>query len=162
MAISRRSIVVSLAALAALPPQLAFAGSHAGLTVEMLNRHPDDRKLRNLFLPRLLVVEPGQSVLFKSADRGHNSASVKGMIPDGATAWKGRLGKDIAVTFDIPGFYGDVCTPHTSMGMVGMVVVTGDGMMDNYDSARAVRQRGKAAKVFDEIWAEAAAQGLTG
>ncbi len=44
--------------------------------------------------------------------------------------------------------------------MVGLVVVNGDGMKANLDAARDVRQRGKAKATFDDIWSEAAAQGL--
>ena len=32
----------------------------------------------------------GDTVTFESVDKGHNSASIKGMIPDGAEAWKGK------------------------------------------------------------------------
>ena len=129
-------------------------------TVEMFTRHPDDRNLRNVFSPRLMVVEAGETVLFKATERGHNSASIDGMIPDGAAPWSGRLNSDIDVSFDVPGFYGYVCTPHASLGMVGLVVVRGDGMLNNLETARGVRQRGKAASAFEEIWAEAEEAGL--
>jgi hypothetical protein len=46
--------------------------------------------------------------------------------------------------------------------MVGLIVVQGDGMMDNLAAAQDVRQRGRASAAFDEIWAEAAEMGLTG
>ena len=35
-------------------------------------------------------------------------------------------------------------------------------MMDNYEAAREVPQRGRAAQAFDEIWAEVEEQGLVG
>jgi pseudoazurin len=127
----------------------------------MLNVDPENSRIRNVFTPRLLVVDPGTNVLFEATDRGHNSASVDGMIPDGAEPWKGRIGADIEIQFSIPGFYGYVCTPHVPLGMVGLIVVQGDGMLDNLDAARAVRHRGKAGPVFEEIWAEVDELGLT-
>ena len=129
--------------------------------IEMLNVHPDDRKLRSIFLPHLAVIDPGQTVLFKSVDKGHNSASAQGMIPDGAEGWKGKISNDIEVTFTQPGVYGYVCTPHMAIGMVGVVVVQGEGMLDNLEAAKAVKQRGKAKKIFGEIWDEMDALGLT-
>jgi len=55
-----------------------------------------------------------------------------------------------------------VCTPHVGTGMVGVVVVQGDGVLANYDDAKSVKQRGKARKIFAEIWDEIDALGLTG
>ena len=40
------------------------------------------------------------------------------------------------------------------MGMVGLVVVKGDGIMANVETAKAAKLRGKGADVFAEIWAE--------
>jgi pseudoazurin len=76
------------------------------------------------------------------------------MLPEGAETWKGKINKDISVTFDKPGFYGYVCTPHTSLGMVGLIIVKGDGMMDNMEAAKTVKQKGKARKAWKEIWEE--------
>lgn len=136
------------------------AASHGNTVVQMLSRDPQDSRNRNIFSPRLLVIEAGQSVLFEATDRGHNSASIAGMVPPNGPAWDGGISEDIEVTFDTPGFYGYVCTPHATLGMVGMVVVTGGGMTDNLDAARAVTHRGKSRRVFEDIWAEIAAQGL--
>ncbi len=158
MLITRRSLILTGTALLAAP---AIARAGTPLVVEMLNKHPEDRKQRQIFLPRLAVVDAGESVLFKPTDRGHNSASADGMIPEGAEAWKGKLGKDIEVTFTQPGVYGYVCTPHVTMGMVGAIVVRGEGMLDNLEAAKAVKQRGKAKKIFAEIWDEIDALGLT-
>lgn len=150
--------MISTAALASLPPGLALAGEH---TVEMLTRSATDPKLSNLFEPRLLVVQPGDTVLFAPTEKGHNSASIKGMIPEGAEAWNGRINQEVAVTFDKPGYYGYKCTPHLALGMVGLVVVEGDGKLDNLEAAKAVKQRGRAKQAFEAIWAEADTQGLT-
>ena len=90
---------------------------------------------------------------FVSVDKGHNTESIKGMIPDGAAKWKSKISKDFEVTFETPGVYGYRCTPHYTLGMVGVVVVEGDNWDANLEAAKSVRQRGKAKKVFDAIWA---------
>ncbi|MEM7169018.1 MAG: pseudoazurin [Pseudomonadota bacterium] len=157
---SRRDFIACSAAALLLMPRHAKAVTDGNYVIEMLSKDPNDPKQRNLFSPRLQVIDAGESILFQATDRGHNCASIKGMIPDGVDPWKGKIGKDIEITFDNPGFHGYVCTPHASLGMVGLVVVKGEGMLTNLDAARAVKHRGKSQKVFDEIWAEVEAQGL--
>jgi len=157
----RRALACTAAALVpvAVPKALFAAASH---TVEMLNIHPENPRLRQVFVPRVLVAEPGDTVTFLATDRGHNSASVEGMTPEGGATWDGRINEEIAVTLDRPGFYGYVCTPHASVGMVGLIVVQGEGMLDNLEAVQAVRQRGRAQRAWEEIWAEVAELGLTG
>lgn len=159
--ITRRTTLFTMAAAAgtlAAPALVRAANSHE---IQMLSKHPEDKKLRNVFLPRVLAVDAGDTVTWMPADKGHNSAASKGMIPDGVEAWNGKISKEVAVTFDKPGIYGYQCTPHLSLGMVGLVVVKGDGMMDNLDAAKGVKQRGKAKKVWGEIWAELDEMNLT-
>lgn len=155
--LSRRQALIVAGGIVLMRPSLALAAEHQ---VDMLSKHPDDSKKRNVFLPRILTVQPGDMVTFVSVDKGHNSASIKGMLPEGAEAWKGRISKDVSVTFEKPGYYGYVCTPHYALGMVGLVIVEGDGKLANLDAAKAVRHRGRAKKEWEEIWAEAEAGGL--
>ncbi|MEL7343391.1 MAG: pseudoazurin [Pseudomonadota bacterium] len=154
--LNRRAFVAAASAaassLALVKP--ALAGGHTVHEVQMLNKHPEDPKLRQVFFPRIIVVKPGDAVSFVGVDKGHNSASAKDMIPEGAEAWNGRVNDDIEVTFDTPGFYGYQCTPHATAGMVGLVIVEGEGMMDNLEDAQGVRQRGKAKATWEDIWAE--------
>ena len=155
--ISRREALLFAGGLILVRPSLAIAAEHG---VEMLNKHPENSKQRNVFLPRILSVQPGDTVTFISIDRGHNSASIKGMLPEGAEAWNGKISKDIAVTFDTPGYYGYQCTPHYALGMVGLIIVEGEGKLANLDAAKAVKHRGRARKEFEAIWAEAESSGL--
>lgn len=157
---SRRSFLATAAAATALPALPALAEDAAKVTVEMLNKHPTEKKLRNVFYPRVLSIEAGQTVVFQSVDRGHNSASIDGMLPEGAEEWNGKIGKDIEVTFDKPGIYGYKCTPHAATGMVALVIVEGEGKLDNLEAAKGVKQRGRAKKVFEDLWAEAEERGL--
>ena len=156
---SRRSFLASTAALA-LVSGTAKAASHGGNLVEMLNKSPSDASARNVFEPRVIVIEAGEAVLFKSTDGGHNTQSMDDLIPAGATPWKSDIGADVEITFDTPGIYPHVCTPHATAGMVGVVVVKGEGMMDNYEAVKGARYRGRARKVFGEIFAEIDAMNL--
>jgi pseudoazurin len=124
--------------------------------VQMLNSHPETNTPM-VFLPRVLMVQPGDSVLFTAVDRGHNSVSYDEMIPEGAEGWNGGINEEVEVTFEIPGYYGYHCVPHTSVGMVGLVIVQGEGMDANLEAAQGVRHRGRARAAWDEIWEEAEA-----
>lgn len=150
--INRRTFVALTSAAALTPP--AFADGHAAAVVEMLNQNPDNPRERMVFHPRITVVEPGQTVLFQAVDPGHNSEAIEDMVPEGTELWEGRIGDDVEATFETPGVYGYKCTPHASVGMVGLIVVKGDGMFDNLEAAKDVRQRGRAAAVWDDIWEE--------
>jgi pseudoazurin len=138
-------------------PTAARAAVHE---IAMLNQHPDDRSKRMIYLPRLLKVQPGDSVTFLATDRGHNSATIDGMVPDGGTAWNGAINEEVTVTLETPGFYGYKCTPHYMLGMVGLIVVEGDGKLANLEAARSVSHRGRAQMAFDEIWSTAEQEGL--
>jgi len=119
--------------------------------IEMRTHAPDGRRF--VFQPDLLRIEPGDTVHFVAADKGHNVASVDGMIPDGARPWKGRLSQDLEVTFDVPGIYGFRCIPHYAMGMVGLIVV-GDAPA-NLQQARTKPHAGRArvnfARLFERL-----------
>lgn len=158
--INRRTILAGLSSSACCIPFRSFGETQYQHVVDMLNYHPTDEKRRMVFYPEITVVKPGDTVLFKRVDGGHNSASIEGMIPEGATPWNGKIGKDISVTFSVPGFYGYVCTPHVTMGMVGLIVVEGEGKLDNLEAAQAVRHRGRANRIWGEIWTQAEADGL--
>jgi pseudoazurin len=156
-AIPRRHFIMTTILAATLAPSVVRAATHE---VDMLNVHPDDRRQRMVFYPRLLSVQPGDTVKFVAVDRGHNSSSIDGMLPDGADVWVGKINEEVEVTLEIPGFYGYKCTPHLTLGMVGLIVVEGEGKLDNLEAARSVTHRGRAKVAFEEIWAQAEADGL--
>lgn len=120
--------------------------------VEMLNKSSADNKERMVFEPRLVRIDVGDTVRFVSKDRGHNSASIKGMLPPDAKKWKSRLGKDFEITFEKDGTYGYMCSPHYGLGMIGVVLV-GD-YRQNLEQAAKKRHRGKAKKRFKQIFAQ--------
>lgn len=134
-------------------PARVFADEPTVHEVQMLNKNPDDKSQRMIFLPDLVRAKPGDIVRFISVDKGHNSKSDKDMIPEGAEPWDGKLSKDIEVTLTKEGAYGYYCTPHRTMGMVGLILV-GD-VSGNYEQAKAVKHRGKSKKVYADIFKRA-------
>ena len=109
-----------LAALALLVlAQPAFAEIHE---VKMLNRGDSGPMV---YEPAFLQIAPGDTVRFLSSQPGHNAASIDGMLPEGAQAFRSRLNQDFDLTLDVPGHYGIKCSPHYAMGMV-MLIRVGD------------------------------------
>ena len=84
-------------------------------TVKMLNQGATGVMV---FEPAFLKINVGDTVTFESTDAAHNSASIPGMVPSGASPWNGQLSRNISVTFEIPGVYGYQCTPHAMMAML--------------------------------------------
>lgn len=76
-----------------------------------------------VFEPAFLQIQPGDVVNFVSVDRGHNTESIKDLIPAGARPFKGGMNKDVSVPFDVEGAYAIKCLPHLAMGMVAVIVV---------------------------------------
>ena len=102
------------------------------------------------FEPQELKIKVGDTVHFVAKDKGHNVESIAGMIPDGATPFKGAINKDLTVTFTKAGVYGFKCMPHYGMGMVGLIVV-GDPSA-NLLKAEAVSHPGKAKATFAALF----------
>ncbi len=137
-------------AILALALTLApFAASAEDFEVRMLNEGPEGKTM--VFDPALLKIAPGDTVTFVPADRGHNSSSMEAMIPAGAAGWDGAISEPVTVTFAVDGTYGYICEPHYGLGMVGLILV-GD-FERNFEAARSVRQRGQAARRFQELFA---------
>lgn len=78
-----------------------------------------------VYEPDFLNIAPGDSVRFVTDHGKHDSATIPGLLPEGAEPFKGEINENIAVTFDVPGVYGIQCTPHLTKGMV-MLVQVGD------------------------------------
>ena len=96
-------------------------------TVKMLNNGKEGLMV---FEPSVLSIQQGDTVLFEATDVSHNSASIPGMIPQGATPWTGAMNQDIKVTFDKEGVYVYQCTPHSMMAMVGVIKVGSPNNME--------------------------------
>ena len=76
-----------------------------------------------VFEPPVLTINPGDSVKWVATNPGHNTASIDGMLPQGANTWNGGINEELVVKFDKEGVYGYKCTPHYILGMAGFIVV---------------------------------------
>ena len=94
---------------------LSFCAEHE---VKMLNFGADGGMV---FEPGFLKVNVGDKVNFVAVDVSHNTESVEGLIPNGATGWKGILNENVSVVIDKEGVYVYQCTPHIILGMVGVI-----------------------------------------
>ena len=157
MKMTRRDSLIALGATgvaAAVGGTTALADGHATEhVVEMLNQDPDNPRVRMVFRPQILQVNPGDTVKFVAADRGHNTQVDEDMMPDGGTMWESGIGEDVEVTIDVEGAYGYYCTPHRTVGMVGLILV--GNAVANYEDLKDVRMRGQAKKRWEEIFDEA-------
>ena len=80
--------------------------------------------------PLITYAKPGDTIKFEQM-AGHNSASIDGMIPDGAAKWESKMGEEgFTITVTKDGAYIYKCTPHMTTGMVAAIVV-GDGAPAN-------------------------------
>ncbi len=95
--------------------------------VKMLNSGDGGQMI---FEPAVIKVSVGDTIHFKATDMSHNSASVQGMVPNGASAWAGSMNQDISVTLDTEGVYVYQCDPHAMMAMIGVIQV-GDAVNMN-------------------------------
>jgi len=124
----------------------------AEFEVQMLNK---GTKGVMVFEPDFLKIEPGDTVKFIPTDKGHDAESIKGMLPEGAEPFKGKLNEEVTVTYTEEGVYGVKCTPHYAMGMVALIQV---GKPVNLEAAAGVKQAGKAKKVFAELFEQVSAE----
>lgn len=138
-------VLGAAAALMAVSP--AMAAEH---TVKMLNKGAGGMMV---FEPALINVKPGDTVVFLPSDKTHNAETIPGMLPSGATPFKGAMSQPVKVTFTKPGVYGYKCLPHLGMGMVGAVVV--GSAQPNLAAAKTVALPGKAKQVMGELLAQA-------
>ena len=114
------------------------------LIIEMLNKRGKDKMLYGQDVAR---IEVGQTITWTPDSKGHNVQFVS--VPEGVEKVKSKLSKEFSYTFEQEGVYLYVCTPHASMGMIGMVIV---GESDvNLDEALDYKFRGKSKKKFKKI-----------
>lgn len=91
-----------------------------------------------VFEPAFVKAAPGDVIHFEPTDAAHNAETIPSLLPAGATAFKGVMGKDVSVTVGKPGLYGVKCMPHYTMGMVALIQV-GKVAPADLAAARAVK-----------------------
>tara|TARA_Y100001970_G_scaffold291231_1_gene427608 strand:+ start:1190 stop:1618 length:429 start_codon:yes stop_codon:yes gene_type:complete len=118
----------------------------ADQNVDMLNK---SGKEINVYSKKVVNVDVGDTVFWKSINPGHNVEFIKGGIPTGVEKFKSSYSKDTQYTFKTPGIYAYWCTPHKSMGMIGFVVVGND--KSNLEAIKKIKFYGKSKKIAEEL-----------
>jgi len=126
----------------------------ADATVEMLNKL---NKEYMVYSKKIVHIDVGNTVFWKSVDSGHNVEFIKGAVPEGVEKFKSSLSQDTEYTFTVPGVYAYWCTPHKSMGMIGFVIVGGD--LSNLESISQTRYYGKSKKIAGQLISDISSEG---
>ena len=136
--------------LAVFGIMLAVGSASAGArTIEMLNK--DDAGNKMVYSEELTRVEVGETITWVPTSKGHNVEWIAG--PDGAELpKKSKNGKEVSMTFEVPGIYYYWCTPHKGMGMIGLVVVGDD--TSNKDAIAKAKALGKSKKKLKALLAQ--------
>tara|TARA_B100000683_G_scaffold258317_1_gene280955 strand:+ start:809 stop:1240 length:432 start_codon:yes stop_codon:yes gene_type:complete len=130
---------------------LVFISSfaYADMTIEMLNK--DDAGNKMIYSEELAKVDVGETITWVPISKGHNVEFIAG--PDGAELpKKSKNGKEVSMTFEVPGIYYYWCTPHKGMGMIGLVVVGND--VSNKDAIAKAKAMGKSKKKLKALLGE--------
>ena len=118
----------------------------AEVAIEMLNKDADGNKM--VFSQEVVKVEVGDTVTWLPSSKGHN---VEMISSPNKMKFKSKNGRETKITFDTPGIYYDLCTPHKGMGMIGLVVVGND--MSNIDDVKKAKAYGKSKKKLKKLLA---------
>ena len=138
-------------ALATLFAALAAPALAANVDVQLLNKGDMGSMV---FQPDLVKIASGDTVTFQPTDKGHNVETIAGMLPAGATAFKGDTSKALTETFTVPGVYAVKCNPHYGLGMVAVIVVGND--VSNLEALKGVKNPKKAQERLDAVFAQLA------
>ena len=125
------------------------------IDIMMYTIDPDDPSEQHVFKPRLVSAQVGDTIRFIPTESSHQSSSIASMLPDASNGWEGEVNQEISYTIPAPGIYGFQCVPHYAAGMVGVVIVEGEGKLANLERAKQSGHPGLGVPEFFEIFAEA-------
>ena len=118
----------------------------ADIAIEMLNKDADGNKM--VFSEEVVKVDVGDTVTWLPSSKGHN---VEMISSPNKMKFKSKNGKEAKITFETPGIYYYLCTPHKGMGMIGLVVVGND--LSNIDDIASAKAIGKSKKKLKALLA---------
>ena len=118
----------------------------ANETIEMLNKLDKESMV---YSKKIVRINVGDTVYWKSTNPGHNVEFIKGGVPLGVEKFKTKFSKDAEYTFTVPGIYAYWCTPHKSMGMIGFVVVGND--KSNLEDIKKIKYYSRSKKIAPEL-----------
>ena len=114
--------------------------------IEMLNQLVNESMV---YSKKIVRINVGESVLWKSIDKGHNVEFIRNGVPEGVDKFRSKFNQDVEYKFTIPGIYAYWCTPHKNMGMIGFVIVGND--KSNLESIKAIRYSAKSKKIAPDL-----------
>ena len=118
----------------------------ADQTIDMLNKLGKEHMV---YSKKIINVEVGDTVFWKSKTKGHNVEFIKGGVPEGIEKFRSPISKDAQYKFETPGIYAYWCTPHKGMGMIGFVVVGND--KSNLEDIKKIKYLGKSKKIAEGL-----------
>ena len=111
------------------------------IIIDMLNTREDGERM--VYSQDVVNIKVGDTVKWLPKDGGHNVEFVAG--PDSfKIPPKSFINREVSIKFDIPGIYLYVCSPHSIMGMIGLIVVGND--TSNKDKIASYDVGGKGSR----------------
>ena len=111
-------IIISLVSF-----MMTFTVLSKEILIDMLNKRDDGQRM--VYSQDIVSVSLGDTVKWLPTDPGHNVEFLAG--PDGfELPPKSFINKETSIKFEVPGIYLYVCSPHSIMGMIGLVIVGDD------------------------------------
>lgn len=150
MSYFKTKVLAVLAALFIIVPAVAGGGHTKGkeyiVYYYAFNPNNDAKQANRfepVFEPEFIKAEVGDTIRFVPKEPRHNSVSISGLIPQGATPWTSELDTEFTISLDTEGVYAYKCEPHYEMGHVGVIQV-GDGFVNKAEFTK------NAAKINHE------------
>ena len=125
---------------------LSQSSFSADQNIDMLNKLGKEIMV---YSKKVVNVNVGDTVYWKSTNPGHNVEFIKGGVPKGVENFRSPMNKDTQYTFKVPGIYAYWCTPHKGMGMIGFVVVGND--KSNLEEIKKIKYVGKSKKIAEML-----------
>ena len=120
---------------------VTFSANAADVTIDMLNKDGNGNKM--VYGKEIAEVAVGDTITWLPASKGHNVHFIS--APDGIKKLpKSKMNKEYSYTFERGGIYLYQCTPHKSMGMIGLVIVGDD--LSNIKQISKTKVFGKSKK----------------
>ena len=99
--------------------------------------------------PRIISINVGDTVFWKSLGKDHNVEFIVEGIPVGVEKLNSELNQDVEFTFITPGIYAYVCTLHINIGMIGFIIVGND--LHNLKEVKKIKYSGFARRIAKEL-----------
>ena len=99
--------------------------------------------------PRIISINVGDTVFWKSLGKDHNVEFIVEGIPVGVEKLNSELNQDVKFTFITPGIYAYVCTLHINIGMIGFIIVGND--LHNLKEVKKIKYSGFARRIAKEL-----------